>query len=71
MGSLYRLDQLSFKVLQLMNETGWSLQPAEDRSKHCMLIFIFAFKQSDLKLKQDTSERLRLRVLLKNPQWNL
>lgn len=33
MGSLYCLDQLSFKVLQLMNETGRSLQLAEDLSE--------------------------------------
>lgn len=33
MGSLYRLDQLSFKVLQLMKETGKLLQPARDLSE--------------------------------------
>lgn len=33
MGSLYRLDQLNFKVLQLKNKTGRSLQSGGDHSK--------------------------------------
>lgn len=48
MCSLYRLDQLSLKVLQLMNETGRSLQPAGELSRQgvctvCLHLYTFTF----------------------------